>query len=306
MTIRRRRSQIDKTGSMSNKKRLDERIKQHVKKFRIPLNKDNINNHNTTSTVANYTPPQIARDLTPTPPPTEEIDLLNFLSDLFPASAFIDQADPSQSIRGLTNTNQTVPGSLISGQSAQAFFDPITGMDFPNTGQAVPNDNPSLGIVYGQTMNDVQMQMANQQHYHHHQQRNHPHTLQQWESAPNLISNLIEPLYITSPPVIQVNNQPAPLSTAAPQIVTQKPHRTPSRPNPPTFANGPSYVRASPDLLTHFSDFDTDGSGAISFDELQSSLTNREVSKSRHFNSEVITVLIEMFDNISKIGQDSN
>ncbi|KAI8889481.1 EF-hand, partial [Backusella circina FSU 941] len=71
----------------------------------------------------------------------------------------------------------------------------------------------------------------------------------------------------------------------------------PSRPNPPTFANGPSYVRASPDLLTHFSDFDTDGSGAISFDELQSSLTNREVSKSRHFNSEVITVLIEMFDN---------
>jgi hypothetical protein len=296
----RKKSQQDRANAQNVKKRFDERIRQHIIRFRV-----NGNNNNNTSTSANTspinTPTQIARDLTPSPTLHGSINML----EMFPSSAFIDQIDPRQSMHGLTGVNQAVPSSLTSNQTAQNFVNPMAGIDFSNTTQAVPNDSQSLGLLYGQNIDDAHLYIATQQQPHHdhqyqYQQNTHPHSLQQWDIDSELFASM-EAFSITpsSPhPVLQVNNQPATLSTTtAPQIVTQKPHKTPSRPNPPIFLNGPILVRASPDLLQHFSTFDTDGSGAISFDELQSCLTNKAPSVRRHFNTEVILALIEMFDN---------
>jgi hypothetical protein len=296
----RKKSQQDRANAQNVKKRFDERIRQHIVRFRV-----NGNNNNNTSTGANTSPintaTPIARDLTPSPTLHGSTNML----EMFPPSAFIDQIDPRQSMQGLTGVNQAVPSSFTPDQIAQNFVNPMPGIDFSNTTtQAVPNDSQSLELLFGQNIDGAHLYIDTQQPHHDHQyqyqQNIHPHSLQQWEVDPELFTSMatISTTPSSSHPVFQVNNQPATLSTTdVPQIVTQKPHKTPSRPDPPIFSNGPILVRASPDLFQHFSKFDTDGSGAISFDELQSCLTNKAPSRRRHFNNEVILALIEMFDN---------
>ncbi|KAG2202832.1 hypothetical protein INT46_000491 [Mucor plumbeus] len=70
----------------------------------------------------------------------------------------------------------------------------------------------------------------------------------------------------------------------------------PSRPNPPMFKNGPSYLRASEDFILFFHAIDADDSGLITFDELKQYLRNKDRNNTS-FNNEAVMTLIEMFDN---------
>lgn len=70
----------------------------------------------------------------------------------------------------------------------------------------------------------------------------------------------------------------------------------PSRPNPPMFKNGPSYLRASEDFILFFHAIDADDFGLITFDELKQYLRNKDAN-STNFNNEAVMTLIEMFDN---------
>ncbi|GAN04837.1 hypothetical protein MAM1_0075c04302 [Mucor ambiguus] len=69
----------------------------------------------------------------------------------------------------------------------------------------------------------------------------------------------------------------------------------PSRPNPPIFKNGPSYLRASEDFILFFHAIDADDSGLITFDELKQYLRNKDANNT-NFNNEAVMTLIEMFD----------
>ncbi|GAA5800791.1 hypothetical protein HPULCUR_006229 [Helicostylum pulchrum] len=67
----------------------------------------------------------------------------------------------------------------------------------------------------------------------------------------------------------------------------------PSRPNPPSFTDGPQYFEASPYFRVSFESVDVDDSHFITFEELTVFLVNRDGSC---FTNEAVMMIMGMFD----------
>lgn len=104
-----------------------------------------------------------------------------------------------------------------------------------------------------------------------------------FDSIPNTTNNLVAPI------------PPLPVNTALQNVVSPSTssYGMPSRPNPPSFIDGPQYYQASEDFLTSFGRADVDNSQFITLDELKVFLQNKDGSS---FNDATAMTIMHMFD----------
>ncbi|KAG2211216.1 hypothetical protein INT47_006335 [Mucor saturninus] len=103
--------------------------------------------------------------------------------------------------------------------------------------------------------------------------------------VPNTTNNLVAP---SPPPPLQVDmtqQNVVPPSTRS--------YDMPSRPNPPSFIDGPQYFQASEDFSACFGKADADNSKFITLDELKVFLQNKDGSS---FNDATAMTIMNMFD----------
>ncbi|KAK4510095.1 uncharacterized protein ATC70_006266 [Mucor velutinosus] len=282
----------------SQKRKLDEKIKTHFNVFRVNMNKRSMQEGSGSSDGL-----QTMNDLHSQPMdmhiPIQEVnhhqqqqhhhqhlqhplstfdncdDLLAWAQELPPA-AFVDLIDTSNLAMAL-------------GQISPSFYHPVTIPLPSNMHQPTANTN-----------NDHAMKFTNSFSNHnssiplHHSHYSYP-SIFNYEQTTNdaAFGSFSSSSTSTTNSFDHLNAMSNQLDTS--QLTHAHCNSIPSRPNPPIFKNGPSYLRASEDFILFFHAIDADDSGLITFDELKQYLRNKDANNT-HFNDEAVMTLIEMFD----------
>ncbi|OAD02119.1 hypothetical protein MUCCIDRAFT_111477 [Mucor lusitanicus CBS 277.49] len=292
------------TGRKSNsqKRKLDEKIRTHFNVFRVNMNKRSMQEDGGSSDSL-----QVISDLHSQPMdmhvPIQEAnhyqpqrqyhqqhqhpssnfdnndDLLAWAQEL-PSAAFVDLIDTSNL-------------DMALGQISPSFYQPVN-IPLPNNVHQ-PTVNTSIhdhAMNFTSSFNNNHNNTPMPPHRSHHsypsifnyEQNTSDATFGSFSSSSTSTTNPFDHLNtVPNQPDVSPLNQHAHCSSM------------PSRPNPPTFKNGPSYLRASEDFILFFHAIDADDSGLITFDELKQYLRNKDANNT-HFNNEAVMTLIEMFD----------
>lgn len=278
----------------SHRKKLDEKIRNHFSVFRVNMSKRSIHDNNGGSMDSIHT----IHDLDCQPmdihtyshqPNSQQNhhhqhsfgldsgscdDLLAWAQEL-PSTAFVD-------------LNDTSNPDMAFGQMSPIFYHPLN----------IPSHNNVQQPVVNNATNDHPMDFTNTHNNH-----SVPH-LRSHYSYPSIFSydhNNNDATFgsLSSSSTCTTNPFDNPNLTTNQTDSSQQNHANcssmPSRPNPPAFKNGPSYLRASEDFILFFHAIDADDSGLITFDELKQYLRNKDPNNT-NFNNEAVMTLIEMFD----------
>ncbi|KAL9537683.1 hypothetical protein MBANPS3_011558 [Mucor bainieri] len=301
----------------SQKRKLDEKIRTHFNVFRVNMNKRSMQEGGGGGGSSDSL--QIMTDLHSQPMdmhiPTQEAnhhqqqqqyhhhqqqqqlpssfdnsdDLLAWAQEL-PSTAFVDLIDTSNLDMGL-------------GQISPSFYHPVN-IPLPNNAM---HHQPTVNNSTEHTMNSFTTSSFSNNSNHSHSssvppQRSHysyPSIFnyeQNTNDAP--FGSFSSSSTSTTNPFDQLNTTTTttlPHQQDASQLNHAHCNDMPSRPNPPIFKNGPSYLRASEDFILFFHAIDADDSGLITFDELKQYLRNKDANNT-NFNNEAVMTLIEMFD----------
>ncbi|CAO0800640.1 unnamed protein product [Mucor circinelloides] len=272
----------------SQKRKLDEKIRTHFNVFRVNMNKRSIregsgssdslqtlNDHNS-QPMDVHIPIQQANHQQQHPQPdfVNGDDLLAWAQEL-PPTAFVDLIDTS-------NLDMTL------GPISPSYYHPVNIPLQKNTHQPAVNTNNDHAINFTQSFNHNSSMPPQRSPYSHssmfsYEQNANDATFGSFSSSSTSTTN----------PFDNLNTMPN--QNDFPQSSHAHCNSMPSRPNPPIFKNGPSYLRASEDFILFFHAIDADDSGLITFDELKHYLRNKDANNT-NFNNEAVMTLIEMFD----------
>lgn len=174
------------------------------------------------------------------------------------------------------------PGPAMRVMQTPYNSSPLTSMQ----GQILTGNN---GHVNNYPLNDLTTNFAGYQTVHQHQNQQNSFNLgnlfeeSYFDPIPNTTNNLVAP------------NPPLPVDITLQNIVSPSvsSYDMPSRPNPPSFIDGPQYFQASEDFLSSFGKADVDNSKFITLDELKVFLQNKDGSS---FNDATAMTIMNMFD----------
>lgn len=119
-------------------------------------------------------------------------------------------------------------------------------------------------------------------------------------AAENLVETSPPSLFTLPPPQPPIQDNTSAIMTAENFVPRHQSHHRsdnmPTRPNPPSFQNGPKYFQATESFRSCFSQVDVDDSGFITLEELRAFVQNKDRTS---FNDEAVLTIMDMFD-ISK------
>ncbi|CAO3610228.1 unnamed protein product [Mucor fragilis] len=288
----------------SQRRKLDEKIKTHFNVFRVNMNKRSMQEGGSSSDSL-----QTLNDLhsqpmdmhipiqqvnhphhqqqhhhhhqqpqQPSPSFENSDDLLAWAQEL-PTAAFVDLIDTSNL-------------DMALGQISPSFYQPVN-IPLPNNGhQPAVDTNMDHAMNFTNSFSNNHSAPKPQQRSHY----SYP-SIFNYEQNTNdaTFGSLSSSSTSTTNPFDHLNTTMSHPQDASQQLNHAHCNSMPSRPNPPLFQNGPSYLRASEDFILFFHAIDADDSGLITFDELKQYLRNKDANNT-NFNNEAVMTLIEMFD----------